>query len=96
MNRQQVADLIRQCLESLNRERPADDRIAISDETLLLYDDSQLDSLQFVAFITDLEGRLAAATGRTVPLIANALTSDEHPFRDVGMLTQYVVKLVAK
>ncbi len=85
--------LIRQCLESLNREREAEDQIAISESTPLLAEGSALDSLAFLSFSSDLEERLRALTGKNVALIARALASEDEPFRNVEALERFIVSL---
>lgn len=95
MERSQVADLIRQCLESLNKEREPAERIVADETTPLLAEDSSIDSLEFVAFSSDLESRLVRITGRDVGLISNGLASEDHPFRTVGSLTDFVTVLLA-
>jgi acyl carrier protein len=87
----EIRELIKECLRSLNRERPSEDRINVSDDTPLLTDESQLDSLDFVSLSVDLEERLRALTGRDFELAPSALAEDEHPMRDVGTLAEYIL-----
>lgn len=94
VKREQIRDLICGCLEALNRERAPEKQIEISKDTLLLADDSSLDSLAFVAFSTDLEDRLASWTGKDFTLVATALSSDQNHFHSVETLTDYVERLL--
>lgn len=96
IKRTQIFNLICQCLEALNQERAAEDQIEISKDTLLLADDSSLDSLAFVVFSTDLEERLAALTGNDLTLVATAISSGQNYFRSVDTLTDYIETLLQK
>jgi len=96
LKRADVLDLIRQCLEGLNAERPEDDQIPIGEDTPLLGGESQLDSLAFVAFVADLEERLQASTGRDFVLVGEFEASESHPFRDVSALTDRIVEMAAE
>ena len=86
-----VRDLIKDCLRALNNERPADDKIVITDNTPLLTEESQLDSLDFVSLSVDLEERLRMLTGHDVELAPSALAENEHPMRNVGTLAEYIL-----
>lgn len=92
MTRGEVVDLIRACLDTVDRERPAGERLTLDEHTALLGEGSRLDSLEFVSFITDLESRLAKRTGRDLALVATALSTDDHPFEDVGRLADHLVR----
>ena len=96
VKREQIFDLICGCLEALNQERAPEDQIEISKDTLLLADDSTLDSLAFVAFSTDLEDRLTTLTGEDFTLVAIALSSGQNHFHSVETLTDYIELLLRK
>lgn len=90
MDRPQIVELIRSCLEAVNRERPAGERVVVDERTPLLGDGSPFDSLEFVSFSTDLESRLAKSTGRDFALVAAALSAEDHPFEDVTRLADHI------
>lgn len=92
MTRDQVLALTRDCLDVVLRERPVGERIAITESTELLSDDSPFDSLEFVSFSTDLEGRLSRMTGRDLALVATALSDEANPFRTVGSLVDHITR----
>lgn len=94
MTRDEVLALIRACLETVMRERPAAERIAVTESTELLSDRSELDSLEFVAFSTDLEGRLSRTVGRDLALVANALSDTSNPFHSVSTLADHITRRV--
>lgn len=90
MTRFEIAQLVRECLVAVNSERPASDKIEINEDTLLLDDNSSLDSLEFVSFSTDLEGKLAKRTGRAFALAADALANESEAYRSVRSLTDHL------
>lgn len=96
LTKDELARLIRDCLDSINLERPEGEKIEISEETVLLDEQSELDSLEFVAFITDLERRLANRTGVELALAADALADASHPFKSVRSLTEHLAVRLAR
>jgi len=95
LKRTDVLALIKECLVELNAERDDDDPIAIGEETPLLGGGSQLDSLNFVAFVADLEDRLHAATGRDIVLVGELDATEGHPFRNVSALADRIIEMFA-
>jgi len=96
LKRTEILDLIEQCLTALNAERPDDDPIPIGEGTLLLGGESQLDSLDFVAFVADLEERLQALTGRDFVLVGELDASENQVFRKVSALADRIVEMSAE
>lgn len=91
MERAEVVQLIRECLERVNAERATQDRFAVSEETPLLAEESPLDSLEFVAFSSDLEAHLRRRLGRDLGLVGDALDEVARPFSSAGALADHVV-----
>ena len=96
LKRTEILDLIEQCLTALNAERPDAERIPIGEGTLLLGGESQLDSLDFVAFVADLEERLQASTGRDFVLVGELDGSESQAFRKVSTLADRIVEMSAE
>lgn len=97
LKRNAVLELIDQCLTGLNAERENDDPIPIGEDTTpLLGGESQLDSLDFVAFVADLEERLQAATGGDFVLVGNLEPSENRAFRNVSALADRIVQMSAE
>jgi acyl carrier protein len=92
IGRTEILELIGGCLARLNSERPSDKQIAFSAETPLLSKDSQMDSLDFVAFSVDLEEQLQRLAHRHIELAPAAMNPDEHPLRSVSTLTDYILR----
>lgn len=89
--RENILALIYGCLERLNKERDASRQIVISETTALLNDDSQLDSLDVVAFSVDLEEKIRRMAGREIELSPANLQEGQHPLRNVTTLVEYIL-----
>lgn len=91
LSAQQIEDLLRDSLISLNEEKPEGRKIPVSNDTVLLGGGTLLDSLDFVVIITDIEERLHALTGREIPLGADLQAFDEdNSFRTVATLGKHI------
>lgn len=95
MTFERAIQLIQSSISSLRRSGLIDDDVVVADETVLLGTSSSLDSMAFVAFVTDLEDRLQRETGRDLSLVLGSI----HDFNTgaaalrAGALAEYVVKL---
>lgn len=65
--------IVQQSLGSLRRSGLVDEGVTSEAQTVLLGSGSALDSLGFVAFMTDLEDRLNRETNRDIVLSLNAI-----------------------
>lgn len=66
-------------------------------ETPLLAGKTGVDSLTFVNLIVALEEQIQTATGNFVVLVdEDSMALQEHPFRTVGTLADYVEKVLSK
>ena len=95
VDRDRILRAIEQCLIALNEDRSRDEQIPLTEGTLLLDDESPLDSLSFVSFATDLEGRLRELTDAPLQAVSD-LWSDPKAVRDVGTLTDNLSILLNK
>jgi hypothetical protein len=91
-----VLQAIRQALEAVNAERPEGEKIAIHDETALLGRSAQLDSLAFVNFVVDLEGRLRESTGKDFVLVGDLAGESLKAFRNASTLADHIVGMAAQ
>jgi acyl carrier protein len=90
----QAQQVIFDALGRLNRERPADDQIAVSLDTPLLRDDASLDSLGLVFLITEIEETLKQDFGVNVSLVSEeSFTGSDSPFRTAGTLLTLILHL---
>ncbi len=96
LKRAEVSNLIQQCLIALNAERGEDEQIAIGEDTPLLGGESQLDSLAFVALVSDLEERLHQLTGQDIVLVGELDPDGGHPFRNVSTLADRIIEMAAE
>ena len=87
----QIKDLLRDSLVRLNEEKAEGQKIPISDATVLLGTGTLLDSLDFVAIVTDIEDQLHALAGQAIPLGTDMQAfDDDNPFRTVATLEKHI------
>lgn len=89
--------LIQSSISSLRRSGLIDDDVVVADETVLLGTSSPLDSMAFVAFVTDLEDRLQRETGRDLSLVLSSIHdfNADAPALRADALAKYIVKLAS-
>lgn len=97
MNHEKAYDLICNSLHSLQRAGVVTDSIVVSADAVILGAGSELDSLGFVSFVSDLEERLSVEAGEEIYLIL----SDIHDFNGdkssltLGTLAGFIVTMTA-
>jgi hypothetical protein len=95
IDRKEALRLIEASLASLARSGVLDKQISASTDTVLLGSGSDLDSLGFVTFITDLEDRIQQRTQQEHYLVLNEIAqfNIDRPELTVGVLVRYIVSL---
>lgn len=93
--RQDVLDLVYAAIDEVNAQTVDGDVIEKSVNTSLLGGEQGMDSLTFVNLIVALEEKINDQTGKSVVLVdENSMSLQEHPFRTVGTLADYVERLL--
>ena len=95
LGREAIHDAVLGSLAALNADRAPEHQIDVSDETLIMGEGSQIDSLDFVGFSADLEARLRVLTGSDLVDIAAHLWSDQDALRDARTLTDHLATLLS-
>lgn len=87
--------IIQQSLGSLRRSGLLDEEMTADAQTVVLGSGSTLDSLGFVAFMTDLEDRLNRETNRDIVLSLNAIHDFNRNSRALSIetLARYIGQL---
>lgn len=87
--------LIEESLAGLARTGLLDAAIAVSPDTVLLGSGSELDSMAFVTFVTDLEDRIQQRTGGDYYLVLNEIAqfNIDRPELTVDALARYIERL---
>lgn len=86
-----VLQAVYAALDQLNRQRPADRRLAKEPTTLLLGPEGQLDSLGLVTFIVAVEEQIEDLFGRRVSLTDDRILADDNgPMHSVETLATYI------
>ena len=96
-SRERILQLLQKSIDHLQHSGMLEQPVVIDDNTVLLGSDAALDSLVFVAFITDVEERLNAETGRDLVLVLKDIPdfdSDE-PNLPVDTLVRHLILLAS-
>ena len=84
--------LINECVDSLVRSGSIDPIKNFSRETVILGSGSELDSISFVTFITEVEDRIQSETGEEFYLVLNEIDAFNinNPNLTIGNLSDYI------
>jgi hypothetical protein len=84
--------LINECVDSLVRSGSIDPIENFSRETVILGSGSELDSISFVTFITEVEDRVQSETGEEFYLVLNEIDAFNinNPNLTIGGLSDYI------
>ncbi len=97
MTKDRVLQLIKEVFDSLGEEKLLDEAVIVNSDTFLLGNNSPLDSVGFVTFITDLEERLIQETNNDeIYLVLDKIddfNTNNHVL-SVDMLARHIVKLI--
>ena len=91
-----VVALIQKSLDALYEASMFDTQVLVVDETPLFGGDSNIDSMCFVALITDVEDRLSQLTGKDIFVVLSDIEEmyPDAPILTAGMLSNYLGMLV--
>jgi acyl carrier protein len=97
LSKSEVMALMQESIDSLKRSGVIETPLPISDTAVLLGQDSSLDSMGFVTFITDVEERLNRKTGKDVYIVLTDLEEKYPgaPQLSGAMFADYLVSLAA-
>ena len=92
---EQALNLIQESLASLQNAGIVAESITISADTVILGSGSELDSLGFVTFISDLEERLCEETNEDIYLVLDEIGdfNINNPFLSAGTIAKYIETL---
>jgi len=95
MNIIQAHQLMQDSFDSMERSGILEESFTIESSTVILGSGSSLDSLGFVTFISDLEERVSAETGKEHYLILTEIHefNADQAFLSAGTLAQYIEKI---
>jgi hypothetical protein len=97
LSKSDVMALMQESIDSLKRSGLIETALPVSDGAVLLGQESSLDSMGFVTFITDVEERLNRKTGKDVYIVLTDL-QDKYPGAaqlSGAMFAEYLVSLAA-
>ena len=92
--RDDILKILYKCLAELNEQLPPAAHLKPAEETALLGDSGTLDSLGMVNLVTSIEENLANHYGVLISLPSSDLSSGQDPWRNVGVLANFLVDVV--
>jgi acyl carrier protein len=95
--RQDILAIVYAALDDIDAQSLQEKPVEKTAEAPLLGSDGGVDSLTIVNLVVAIEERIQTEMGKTVVLVdEDNLTLQEHPFRTVGTLAEYVEKIIDK
>lgn len=90
-----IISFIQESLDGLYNSSMIDSKIFVSEETELFGGQSNIDSMCFVALITDVEDRLCRLTGKDIFIVLSDIEElyPDSPVLTVGLLINYLKDL---
>jgi acyl carrier protein len=84
-------------IDEINLQLSKEKRLEKSLDTVLLGDNSGLDSVEFITFVVVTEQKIENEFGITITLTnEQAISKEKSPFKDVGNLTEYISELLER
>ncbi len=94
---QDILGLVYAAIDEVNAQSADGVAIAKAPDARLLGRDGGVDSLTFVNLVVAIEEQIQNELGQSVVLVdEDSMALQEHPFRTVGTLADYVRKIIAK
>ena len=95
LSNQEVQDLVRASIVSVNEEKLGGEQIPTGEDTVLIGSGTVLDSLDFILLVTNIEERLYASTKRQYQLVQDMGAFDNNnPFRTVASLSDHIISVI--
>jgi D-alanine--poly(phosphoribitol) ligase subunit 2 len=95
--RQDILEFVYAAIDEVNAQSANGTAIVKTPETRLLGSANGVDSLTFVNLVVAIEEQIQDKLGQSVVLVdEDSMALQEHPFRTIGTLAEYVEKLVNK
>jgi D-alanine--poly(phosphoribitol) ligase subunit 2 len=95
--RKDILALVYSAMEEIDPMTAEGVPLAKSPEARLLGSDSGVDSLTFVNLVVALEEQIQKKLGKSVVLVdEDNMAAEEHPFRTIGTLAEYVERVLTK
>jgi acyl carrier protein len=97
MDKSQIIQLVFTAVDEVNKQLPKAQRLEKSQDTIISGDGSQLDSMGQINLIFAVEQQIEQRFNVTVSLVEDgSLGGDANPFRTLGSLADYTLKLLEK
>jgi acyl carrier protein len=87
--------LVYEVIDTLNSDPSIETRIDKDSNFFLLDDASTIDSLTLVNLFVGIESLIEIRLGKSISIVnEDSFTSDQHPFKNIGNLTNYIQSLL--
>jgi len=97
VDRQRIINCVFSAIEQVNATRAPEEAVLPAIDTVLVSDQSGLDSLGLINFVVALEDQLSQAFGRQIPLAESALDpSARRHFATVADLADHLEAILSK
>ncbi|HMV25245.1 MAG TPA: hypothetical protein PLH27_06905 [bacterium] len=98
MNTEQILNVIQESFDSLTRSGLIASQVQVTPDLVILGNGSPLDSMAFVTLFTDLEERIATASGKDIFLVLDEIEgfNINNPFLSAETIAGYIVGLIQK
>ena len=92
---QRAMELMQEAVTGLRRAGMIEQELSVREDTPLLGTGSQLDSMGFVTFVTDVEDRIARETGTEVQIVLDEVHefNADNPYLSGGTLARYISRI---
>ena len=93
-NREIIKEILFLCIQAHNERSLECNRVALDEATVLLAEESSIDSIELVNIIVDFEEALALRFGRLISLTSDeSMVTAETPFHSIQTLCNYACEL---
>lgn len=91
--KEKIKKLIKESLDEIKDTNNLD--FEVSEATVLLGENSVMDSFDFVSFVATLEEKLSDEFGKEITLVSEKAFSKKYsPFKNIDRITDYVIELL--
>jgi len=92
-----ILSVIYETIDEVNADLEPSSQIEKSEQSVIFGEESSLDSIELVNFITLLEQRLEDITGDFISIAdERAMSMESSPFKTVGSLKTYIETLISE
>jgi acyl carrier protein len=94
MNKSEIFNIIQEAFDALHTAEMLDEKVIVKPETVLLGNNSVLDSISFITLFSEIEDRLSEASDNEIYLILSEIHdfNPEEISLNVSVLSDYILQ----